>query len=739
MINKQKILLYLGYAVALLTLLSLLFLAQATQGSQKFENYYHPLLVSITFGISLLFIIVIIHLYKVIVYYRKKIPGASLSLTILWRSLLLAFFPLLFVSYFAFKFLNYEFQSSFDKGIDQALSNALVLSKKALNVQALQALEDSRDIGKEFALTDYAYLQRQLNDMRQRSLIYELTLIDEKGFIQAFSSQDMSTVIPMIPEYSDFVRVSDEGGIFSLESKSSGLYIRTLLKIKRYDERPLYLQAVFRISDTVSQLTRQINRTISERDRFNHLMPQVNRSFVFVLLLVMSMAILFLILTSINFASDMAQPIRLLIQGTKRLSKGDFTGSILVKRNDDFGSLMKSFNRMTHSLKTATEEAERNRERVESERAYLETIIEHMTAGVMTLDYEYRLQTYNNRAESLLSNDLSRAIYTDLTNLEDSLAIYKHLINQVLFGYNQGKSSEIEVEVNVGGESQILIANITPLPSTDDLHGGYVVIFEVLGQYLQQQKQAAWEEVARRLAHEIKNPLTPIQLAAERLDYKLSGHLQEKEQRVLSRSIEVITKQVKSLKDMVNDFSDFAKPTSTSKVNLAFNLLLKDVFDLYRGHYANVNFHLDMAADNDNIHANAQVLRQVLHNLIKNAIEACEARCEKQADFQGEITLSLRENASHSSLVLNIIDNGIGLPDSGNAQVFEPYVTTKEKGTGLGLAIVKKIIQEHQGSVKLSNRQETQGSVVTIELPLAERNTKHKKVNNLPITVQTSC
>ncbi len=716
--NRRKILLYLGYSVVILTLLSLSLLSQATQGSQKFENYYLPLLITIAIGIILLLTIVVSYLIKIFLNYRKGLAGASLSITILWRTLLLAFFPMLFISYFAFKFLNYEFQSSFDEGINQALNNALVLSKKALQVRALNALDDSKAISRELTQLDYKSLKRRLESIRQRTGAYELTVVDERGFIQAFASADLTAVIPPIPEYGDFVRVQQERGIFTLESDSTHFQIRTLVSIDLNENSPnYYLQTVFQIPDTVSELTEQVNRTISERDRFNYLMPRVNRSFVFVLILVVLLAILLLILASISFANDMAQPIRELIQGTKRLSRGDFQGSIVVKRNDDFGTLMQSFNRMTGSLKAATEEAEHNRERVESERAYLETIIDHMTSGVMTLDYEYRLQTYNNRAESLLNNDLSQAIYGDLEVLDASLETYSHLIKQVLFSYEKGKSSEIEVEIASGGDNNVLIANITPLPSTDDLHGGYVVIFEVLGEYLQQQKQAAWEEVARRLAHEIKNPLTPIQLAAERLNYKLSGHLDEKEQRVLSRSIDVITKQVNSLKDMVNDFANFAKPVTASKTQLAFSLLLKDVFDLYRGHYEGINFHLQLDASNDNINANAQVLRQVLHNLAKNAIEACEAQRDKHPEFIGEISFLL---TSDKTLRLCITDNGIGLPDTSQGQVFDPYVTTKEKGTGLGLAIVKKMVQEHQGTIKLSNRQDKQGAMAVLEFPLVE-------------------
>lgn len=722
-LKRRKLIFYLGYLVALLSLLSLFLLSQATEGSQKFERFYQPLLFTIIVGIAGLLAIVIVHLYNTFRNYRQSLPGASLSLTILWRTLLLAFIPLFFISFFAFKFLRYEFQSSFDQGINDALNNALVLSQKALNVRALQSLRDTRSIAKLIANYDYLRLQSQLETIRQNAGAYELTVLDEKGFIQAFASINMVTTIPLIPEHSDFIRVENEGGIFVLESNTARFQIRTLVTIDKLGGPNYYLQAVFHIPDTVSALAEQVNKTISERDRFNYLMPRVNSSFIFVLILVVLLAGLLLILSSIGFANDMAQPIRELIRGTKNVSQGDFNHSLLVRRHDDFGTLMQSFNRMTRSLKTATKEAEHNRNQVESERAYLATVINHMTAAVVTLDYQYRLQTFNERAESLLNADLEPAVYCDLEALELSLEPYKNLVSQVMHRYvlpaqATQSHSEIEVEINLSGLTKTFMASITPLPSTDALHGGYVMIFDEIGEYLQQQKQAAWEEVAKRLAHEIKNPLTPILLAAERLNYKLSGHLPDKEQQVLSRSIDVITNQVKSLKSMVDDFSDYAKPLTGKKTTITLNSLLKDVFDLYRGHYAGMSFHLDIQAEYDTINANANVLRQVLHNLIKNAIEACESRNDGIA---GEITVKTENNKQN--IVIKIIDNGIGLPNSAG-NVFDPYVTTKEKGTGLGLAIVKKMVQEHQGSIDLRQHDSDDflhsGTVAIIELPLVD-------------------
>ncbi|MBS9777310.1 MAG: HAMP domain-containing protein [Gammaproteobacteria bacterium] len=712
--KKNKFIFNIGYFVAFITLLALFLLSQATQESKKFEEYYLYLLITTVIGIGCLFVMVITLLWKTFRNYKNSIAGASLSLTILGRTLSLSIIPLILITFFSFKFLRYEFQSSFDKGINDALNNALVLSQKALNVRALQALQKSKNIALLIAPYEYTTLQANLEVFRRKIDATELTVFDEKGFIQAFSSSDPHIIIPLIPEHSDFIRVENESGIFVIEPEKDKFKIRVLTNINKPGSPNYYLQSLFYIPDTVSELTDQINKTVTERDKFNYLMPRVNNSFIFVLLLVLLLSCLLLILSSIGFANDMVQPIRDLIRGTKNISQGDFNKKIYAKRNDDFGTLINSFNQMMVSLKKATEEADINREKVESERAYLATVINHMNSAVITLDFKGRMLTYNERAEKLLACPLDEAISLEREEFGLQLEHYKSFISQFVLSNKEYHSSEIEIEIEIA-QSEItkqFVASVTALPSTDNMHGGYVIIFDEFGNYLQKQKQQAWEEVARRLAHEIKNPLTPILLAAERLNYKLSGHLQEKEQKVLTRSIDVISNQVRSLKNMVDDFSNYAKPDISKKTSISLNLLIKDVFALYQGHYKNIHFDLLIHAEEDSVKANPNLLRQVLHNIIKNSIEAC-----------GESTnsnISITSLNIDSSINIEIKDNGTGLLSTKN-DIFEPYMTTKEKGTGLGLAIVKKIISDHNGEITLSNRTDEQGVIVSIILPLSNQ------------------
>jgi len=707
----KKILSYLPYVVVFLTLLSLFFLSKATEGSQKFEQFYIPLLYSSISGIIFLILIVTIIVLKALNRYRLAIPGASLSMAILWRTLLLAFIPIVFISFFAFKFLGYEFQSSFDKGINDALNNALVLSKKSLSMHATQALNKTRAIATIIANYEYNQLQTQLDDIREKSKAYELAVFDEKGFIQSFSSLDTEKVIPVIPSHEDFIRATQQA-TFVIDTDKKLFRIKTLVRIHKIGPPNYYLQAIFYIPDSVSELAEQVNKTVAERDRISYLMPKVSDSFIMVLILVVSLSGLLLVLSSINFSNDIAKPIRVLIDGTKKVSRGNFSQQLFARRHDDFGVLIASFNQMMSSLKKATNEVELNKNKLESERAYLETVINHMTSGVITLDNRLRLLTYNEQAQKLLACSLLPAIGCAVDNLPAGLDDYKSLIEQLSLQSLQAKqkqTAEIEVGIDHQGDNKQLIANATMLPLSDRLKEGYVIIFDEVGFYLQKQKEAAWEEVARRLAHEIKNPLTPILLAAERLNYKLGEHLADKEKQLLNRSIEVISNQVKSMKSMVDDFSDFARPLSSKKIPISIEQIVKNVFYLYREQSSTIHFQLHLSALKDQVMGNEHLIRQMLNNLIKNAIEATE----KQLQGQIEVVTKNQDD----TIIISVKDNGIGLSPN-NEKLFDPYMTTKEKGTGLGLAIVKKIVQAHRGKIVLHNNVDQPGAMAVVYLPL---------------------
>lgn len=696
MANKLKnILSVLSLLVILFTLISLYFLSKATEGSRQFENYYVYLIVFAILGIAALFFIAIVYLSKLFINYKNRLPGTKLTISLLIRTLVLAFIPILFISFFAIKFLSYEFQTSFDQGINEALNNSLKLSKKSIDIRAVQAYNKTKFITEIISRFDYQELMFRLEQIRKDSEAYELVVFDESGFIMAMASQDQNQIIPTLPDPSELLRSKERGSFFTILPINEDYQIKIITMIERSSSEVYYLQAIYSIPFSVSQLAQQVRNTITERDKFNFIKPKISNTLTFTLLLIICAMSLLLLLSTIHFANNMTQPIRDLLKGTIKVAKGDFSQQFKTTRKDDFGTLIRSFNGMTRSLDETTRLAEKNRIEVEKERAYLSSVINHMTSAVITLDYNYNLLTYNLPAERLLESG---------NNNENYQVFIKALIPIL----QQGKHIEKEIEVNISNDTKKFITRITPLPVSKDILGGFVIIFDDLGLYWQKQKQAAWEEVARRLAHEIKNPLTPIQLAAERLNYKLTPVLPEKEKSILSRSIEVIINQVKSMKDMVDDFSSYAKPSTERKTVIFLDDLLQEIIDLYsQGEFKNIDYQLHLKANNHQIKGSANALRQVFHNLLKNAIESIDNK------VNGCIMIG-SENIDNS-LIIKVIDNGAGLPDN-NQQVFEPYITTKPKGTGLGLAIVKKIMIEHEGEIAIINNQD-EGACVTVRFP----------------------
>ncbi|MDP1634944.1 MAG: ATP-binding protein, partial [Gallionellaceae bacterium] len=371
---------------------------------------------------------------------------------------------------------------------------------------------------------------------------------------------------------------------------------------------------------------------------------------------------------------------------------------------DELGVLTQSFSQMTRQLDEARAQAEKSRAETEAARAYLESVLGNLSAGVLAFDVDSRLRAANDGARAILRDDLAEEEGQPLANWTQHLT----LRDAIAAGRTERSGewqSEIEMQ-NGAGVPQALLLRGSRLPETSG--GGYVVVFDDITQLIAAQRSAAWGEVAQRLAHEIKNPLTPIQLSAERLAHKLSGKLAGAEREILERSTQTIVNQVEAMKHMVNDFRDYARMPPPQLGALDLNALVEEVLGLYETSRARLS--VDLANGLPRVAGDAAQLRQVIHNLVANAEDALAEVVEP------EIRISTR--AEGRGAVLAVSDNGSGFPKEILARAFEPYVTTKAKGTGLGLAIVKKIVDEHHGQIEIANTA-PHGAQVRIRLPLA--------------------
>jgi nitrogen fixation/metabolism regulation signal transduction histidine kinase len=415
-------------------------------------------------------------------------------------------------------------------------------------------------------------------------------------------------------------------------------------------------------------------------------------------------------------ARRLVAPIQDLVAGTRAVAEGDFDTRLPKPSRDEIGFLINSFNDMTQRLASARREASLSQALVEAERTNLEVILARLSTGVLALEADLRIRTANAASGAILNVDLegrTGEYLPDIAKGEPLLEQFVH-VAQVHLGAGE---TEWREQLVLRGETgrRILTCACTALPGDEDHAAGYVIVFDDITALLQAQRDSAWGEVARRLAHEIKNPLTPIQLSAERMRRKYLGTMNAEDAEILDRATHTIVQQVEAMKEMVNAFSDYARAPDMDIGLFSMDKLVSEVVELYRAQESGVDIVLTSDPTMPMIDADIGRVRQILHNLVRNAVEALENTDDGQID----VHVSVAEIDHIEIMQIKVEDNGPGFEESSLGHVFDPYVTTKPKGTGLGLAIVKKLVEEHVGSIRAFNSS-TGGAVINIRLPLTE-------------------
>ena len=377
---------------------------------------------------------------------------------------------------------------------------------------------------------------------------------------------------------------------------------------------------------------------------------------------------------------------------------------------------------MTRRLAFARDEARNSHRQLEEQRTHLEAVLSRLSSGVLTTGHDGTLVTFNQMAEDILDAPLEKQTGMPLYRLnrrDSRLAPFARAVGARIAAARPDWREEVEMEGRHG--RQILMCRGTVLPGSHGAGPGHVIVFDDVTRLIEAQRSQAWEEVARRLAHEIKNPLTPIQLSAERLRHKYLGRMEGADADSLDRLTRTIVQQVDSLKEMVNAFSRYARTPVRRTLPVDVDELVTDVAELYRGDDGAEALRLDLGGSLPAVAVDPGQFRQVLHNLIRNADEALAVRAQAAPEPTSEpITIRTRRMAEHGRefVETRVDDDGPGIPGEVMGQLFEPYVSTKVKGTGLGLAIVKKIVEEHGGKVAAENR-EAGGASFFVRLPAA--------------------
>ncbi|AIV64372.1 HAMP domain protein [Burkholderia pseudomallei] len=735
--------------VAITALLLLVLLAAASANTEFFDRYY-SWLYSANIIVALVFMLVVLGLVGMIVArLRKGKFGTRLLAKLAVFFTLVGVVPGGIIYIVSYQFVSRSIESWFDVNVETALTAGLNLGRGMLDTSLADLQTKARLMSEQLSSADANTNGTTLTLLRLRDQfgVQDATIVEPgrgtgaspdvhiiaqaSGNFAALIPDDMPTplMLSQAREHGVFAAIEGEvDGDPRARGSKGALRLRVVQRIPDSSTSLLqpaerFLQLTQPVSPTLARNADAVQRAYREYQEKSLGRSGLRKMYIGTLTLALFLATFIAMMIALALGNQLARPLFLLAQGTKEVAEGDYTPKREIKTRDELGFLTQSFNAMTRQLSEARLAVEKNRVALEHSKTYLESILANLTAGVFVLDRQFRLTTANRGAERIFRQPFNSLIGTTLDQIgvvaEFGAMVRKAFADREAAGRGGGEDRghwQQQFAVEVPGETEplTLLVRGTRLVSTaaapgqpdDPQTSGYVVVFDDISDVISAQRSVAWGEVARRLAHEIKNPLTPIQLSAERLQMKLSDKLSQPDADVLKRGATTIVNQVAAMKRMVDDFRDYARTPPAVLINLQLNDLVSEVLTLYgvgEGKSTIVVEQTPLPV----IRGDATQLRQVIHNLLQNAqdsvadVEHPRVLLETKTveygdpDANGKTRVAVR---------LTVSDNGPGFPARILTRAFEPYVTTKAKGTGLGLATVKKIVDEHGARIDLRNR-----------------------------------
>ena len=693
--------------IAVLGMLALYVLALATGHASKLAQYFWWILTFSAALLGILLTILISQLWKLWLDRRRRVFGSQTALRLAKMFMLVAILPGLFLFGVSAQFISHSIDSWFGNETEQALERSLNLSKSALDLALDTSVRKAAAV--QVALIGEMSLQQDakqaLGQLSANSDFDQLALYDSKTLSPAaeYRQPDADKLPP--PELTRDIleQVKTTGSARSVANVGHTLYAQGWLALPELHGQHYILFFRQPVQKQVADDVTLIEAARARYAEISYAKQGLQTFFLFTLLMATLLAILLALVIALFFAQRFTAPILSLAAGARSVAQGDYSQQLAVYRNDELGRLTTLFNHMTAELNTS-------HIRQEAARHYLECVLSSLTSGVVTLDDQGYLKACNSSAGQILMLDLVACRETSVHEWH-KLGVAEALAAQVLLAILSTIDSDEPVQLTYAApdESRILLGKATRLP--EDNGAGTVLVFDDVTALVQAQKEAAWGEVAQRLAHEIRNPLTPIQLSAERLAWKLDGKLDDKDAAMLERATDTIVNQVAAMKDMVEAFRNYAKAPKLKLERIDLNVLAAELLVLYEG--SNCTFEADFSNIEAVVEADAGAMRQVLHNILKNGAEAAAA------DEQPKVLIQTA--VQDDKVLLNICNNGKSFSEDMLLHAFDPYVTDKPSGTGLGLPVVKKIIEEHKGRISLANRPEG-GACVKITLPLLMEN-----------------
>jgi len=701
---------YVLLALACLGVIFLFLLATASANTALFSRSYDLLLVLNGAMVILLMGLVIYQLLRLRRNLKAGVFGSRLAARLVLLFALVAVLPGALLYGVSVQFLGKSIESWFDVRVDRALEGGLNLGRSALDY----LLKETTNKANQLALTlqegDLGGMPLRLNRASEQAGIYEAALFSASGGVLAVAGASGSTLTPESPPAQALRRARLQQSYSAIDQMGEqGLMLRVVVPVNSADPtEPLrVLQVIEPVPKQLQQDAEKVQSGYRDYQEISFSRTALKRLYALTLTLTLLLALFSALGLAVVLSEHFSRPLGLLAEGTRAVAQGDFSRRNPVQSRDELGVLTESFNTMTAQLAEAQHKEEEQRRAIETTRAYLESVLANLSAGVLAFDNAFRLRTANPSAAVILQQPLAELVGVPLADWARRIPALSSFAELVADGFRSSRDGhwQRQAEVSVTNHTRALLMRGSGLPG--EPAPGCVVVFDDVSELVQAQRDAAWAEVARRLAHEIKNPLTPIQLSAERLAIKLTGKLDGHDQESLVRGTQTIVAQVTAMKHMVDDFAIYARqPRAGAMQKVDLKALLLDVLALYENLRPHVS--LKFTEHEAVIHGEPTRLRQVFHNLIQNALDA-------QTDVP-EPTYEFAIEAQGESVELSLADAGSGFPEDMMRHAFEPYVTTKAKGTGLGLAIVKKIVDEHGGRVAIENRPDG-GARVTLRFP----------------------
>ncbi len=694
---------------------ALLLLSLSVENYEEFSSLQLWILAGNAFAALVLAYLLARKILQLVREYRSHVPGSRLTARTVGIFGTLVALPLVVVYLFSLEYLNRGIDSWFQSEIRTPIYDAVVRTRSALNVRQRELLTRTETLARQLGAAQGRELFALLDAARLANDDSQVVVYDASDRPFAASSAIIS-LLPGVPPREIVLELAAGRSYVSLRSDTDGHYLMTAaahLPGVLAAPSGRYLVVTHAVPEELSGPAEAVQRAYNQYAELANGRQLLKYSFQLAMTLVVLLTLLAAIYGAIYSAQRLTRPVQDLIAGTRAVGKGDFGTKVPLPSRDEMGFLVHSFNDMTKRLRRLNAEAANSQQAVEHERARLEVILSRLSSGVMVVDNELRLQNANAAASNILGFDLESIKGAELETIPNAGPMLQQFVSELRERLNLGKREWREqLNLAAGAGGRVLLWACTLLPDQEQDHA-LVIVFDDITLLLTAQRSAAWGEVARRLAHEIKNPLTPIQLSAERLRRKLYGELGTESALLLDRATTTIVQQVDAMQQMVNAFSDYARSPELNWSRFGLNQLVHEVTELYRLQDPALDIRLLLAPEVAEIEADRGRIRQLLANLISNAMQAVADQSQRSV----EIITRLDDTSATTTAMgvrIQVNDNGAGFSAELLTRAFEPYVTSKPRGTGLGLAIVKRIVEEHGGQVEAANRAGGGASVCVI-------------------------